>query len=309
MAVKKFLNLDEQLEILKSRGLIISDEEKARVILFRENYFFLCGYRHVFLRSPKDRVYVEGATFEELHALFTFDRNFRNIIFKNLLIIENNMKSIMSYQLSKKYGYKEKDYMKASNFTQDSKKVRQVNDLIKKMKRQIRVNGSQHSATYHYISNYGYIPLWILVKVLSFGLIGELFSVLKVEDQLSIAEIYDLNVEVLSTYLNILSNYRNLCAHEDILFERRIEKNIVDTKYHRMLNIPIMDDEYIYGKNDLFAVIIILKQMLSPDEFRSLINEVGYEVDFLRGKIKCIPFEKILDRMGFPNNWRDILDC
>ena len=309
MAVKKFLNLDEQLEILKSRGLIISDEEKARVILFRENYFFLCGYRHVFLRSPKDRVYVEGVTFEELHALFTFDRNFRNIIFKNLLIIENNMKSIMSYQLSKKYGYKEKDYMKASNFTQDSKKVRQVNDLIKKMKRQIRVNGSQHSATYHYISNYGYIPLWILVKVLSFGLIGELFSVLKVEDQLSIAEIYDLNVEVLSTYLNILSNYRNLCAHEDILFERRIEKNIVDTKYHRMLNIPIMDDEYIYGKNDLFAVIIILKQMLSPDEFRSLINEVGYEVDFLRGKIKCIPFEKILDRMGFPNNWRDILDC
>ena len=309
MAVKKFLNLDEQLEILKSRGLIISDEEKARVILFRENYFFLCGYRHVFLRSPKDRVYVEGATFEELHALFTFDRNFRNIIFKNLLIIENNMKSIMSYQLSKKYGYKEKDYMKASNFTQDSKKVRQVNDLIKKMKRQIRVNGSQHSATYHYISNYGYIPLWILVKVLSFGLIGELFSVLKVEDQLSIAEIYDLNVEVLSTYLNILSNYRNLCAHEDILFERRIEKNIVDTKYHRMLNIPIMDDEYIYGKNDLFAVIIILKQMLSSDEFRNLINEVGYEVDFLRGKIKCIPFEKILDRMGFPNNWRDILDC
>ena len=309
MAVKKFLNLDEQLEILKSRGLIISDEEKARVILFRENYFFLCGYRHVFLRSSKDRVYVEGATFEELHALFTFDRNFRNIIFKNLLIIENNMKSIMSYQLSKKYGYKEKDYMKASNFTQDSKKVRQVNDLIKKMKRQIRVNGSQHSATYHYISNYGYIPLWILVKVLSFGLIGELFSVLKVEDQLSIAEIYDLNVEVLSTYLNILSNYRNLCAHEDILFERRIERNIVDTKYHRMLNIPIMDDEYIYGKNDLFAVIIILKQMLSPDEFRNLINEVGYEVDFLRGKIKCIPFEKILDRMGFPNNWRDILDC
>ena len=309
MAVKKFLNLDEQLEILKSRGLIISDEEKARVILFRENYFFLCGYRHVFLRSPKDRVYVEGATFEELYALFTFDRNFRNIIFKNLLIIENNMKSIMSYQLSKKYGYKEKDYMKASNFTQDSKKVRQVNDLIKKMKRQIRVNGSQHSATYHYISNYGYIPLWILVKVLSFGLIGELFSVLKVEDQLSIAEIYDLNVEVLSTYLNILSNYRNLCAHEDILFERRIERNIVDTKYHRMLNIPIMDDEYIYGKNDLFAVIIILKQMLSPDEFRNLINEIGYEVDFLRGKIKCIPFEKILDRMGFPNNWRDILDC
>ncbi len=308
MGTKQFMNLNEQLEILKSRGLIINDEEKAKVILIRENYFFLSGYRHVFLKSPKDRVYVPGTTFDELYALFTFDRNFRNIIFKYLLIIENNIKSILSYQLSKKYGYKEKDYLRVSNFTQDSKKTRQVNDLIKKMKRQIRVNGRQHTATYHYISNYGYIPLWILVKVLSFGLIGELYSILKVEDQLSIAEIYHLDVEILSTYLSILANYRNLCAHEDILFERRVEKNIFDTKYHRMLNIPIMDDEYIYGKNDLYAVIIMLKQLLSEDEFRLIINEISYEVDLLNGRIKCIPFEKILDRMGFPNNWRDIIE-
>ena len=203
---------------------------------------------------------------------------------------------------------KEKDYLKAVNFTQDSTKTRQVNDLIKKMKRQIRLNGRQHSATYHYISNYGYIPLWILVKVLSFGLIGELYSILKVEDQLAIAEIYDLDVDVLSTYLSILANYRNLCAHEDILFERRVEKNIVDTKYHRMLNIPLMDDKYIYGKNDLFAVIIMLKQMLSADEFRLLINEIRYAVDLLHGKVESIQFEKILDRMGFPNNWREIVE-
>lgn len=308
MASKQFLNLNEQLEILKSRGLVVEDENRAKEILLRENYFFLSGYRHVFLRSPRDRVYVNGTTFNELYALFTFDRNFRNIIFKNLLIIENNIKSILSYQMSKKYGYREKDYMKVTNFTQDAKKSRQVNDLIKKMKRQIRVNGRQHSATYHYISNYGYIPLWILVKVLSFGLIGELYSILKVEDQLVISEIYHLDVEVLSSYLGILANYRNLCAHEDILFEHRVEKMISDTKYHRLLNIPIMDDEYIYGKDDMFAVIIMLKQLLSVDEFRLLINEIGYEIDSLNGKIKSIPFEKILDRMGFPNNWRDIIN-
>ena len=37
-----------------------------------------------------------------------------------------------------------------------TEKTRQVNDLIKKMKRQIRVNGYQHSATMHYLNNYGY---------------------------------------------------------------------------------------------------------------------------------------------------------
>ena len=87
------------------------------------------------------------------------------------------------------------------------------------MKRQIRVNGSQHTATLHYVSNYGYIPLWILVKVLSFGIVSEMYSVLKSEDQKDIAKIYGVEADDFATYLPILANYRNLCAHEDILFE------------------------------------------------------------------------------------------
>ena len=55
------------------------------------------------------------------------------------------------------------------------------------MKRQIRVNGAQHSATSHYLKNYGYIPLWVVVKVLSFGIVGELYTVMKREDQEEIA--------------------------------------------------------------------------------------------------------------------------
>ena len=51
MGTKQFMNINEQLEILKSRGLIINDEEKAKIILIRENYFFLSGYRHVFLKT------------------------------------------------------------------------------------------------------------------------------------------------------------------------------------------------------------------------------------------------------------------
>ena len=95
-------------------------------------------------------------------------------MFKNLLIVENNLKSIISYRLSKKYGIREKDYLKPSNFSQDIKKVRQVNDVLNKIKRQIKLNGRQHSATLHCLSNYGYVPLWILVKLLSFGMIKEL---------------------------------------------------------------------------------------------------------------------------------------
>ena len=303
---KTFKNLDEQLEILQAKGLTIEDYDKAKAILFRENYFFLNGYRHLLVKPDQANRFVDGATFDELYSIFVFDRRIRNIIFKNILIIENNIKSIISYQLSKKYGYKEKDYLNAKHFRQDSFKLSQVNDIISKMKRQIRLNGKQHSATMHYISNYGYIPMWVSVKVLSFGIMAELYSILKDDDQNEIASVYGITPYDMNIYLALLSNYRNLCAHEDILYDHRTQRSIPDSKYHRFLNIERVNDEYIYGKNDLFAIIIILRQMLSDVEFNDFINEISYEVDILDGKINSVDTRSILHKVHFPDNWREI---
>ena len=183
-------------------------------------------------------------------------------------------------------------------------KVRQVHDILDKMRRQIRVNGKQHAATLHYLSNYGYIPLWILVKVLSFGIVSELYTILKEEDQNSISNFYKTDPSTLAIYLNILSNYRNLCAHEEILYDHRTQRVIPDNKYHEKLEIPKKEDEYIYGKNDLFSVIIILKFMLDEREFRNLMNEISYEIDLLGGRLKAVKVDQILEQIGFPPNWR-----
>ena len=90
------------------------------------------------------------------------------------------------------------------------------------------------------------------------------------------------------------------------MFDHKTERVIPDTDYHKKLNIFRMDDEYIYGKDDLFALIIILKQLLSHSDFTLLINELSYELDILDGKIETIEIEKILDRMGVPVNFREI---
>ncbi len=303
---KSFKTVNEQIEILKYKGLSIEDEEYARNILIRENYFFINGYRHLFMRSNNDRRYYEGTTFEEIYSLFLFDRNFRNILFKYLLVIENNTKSIISYQLSKKYGYKESDYLKPKNFDFIPEKVRQIDDLIKKMKRQVRINGNQHAATKHYLTNYGYVPMWVLVKVLSFGLVSELFLVLKREDRKEICDYYHIEVEQYEKYLPILANYRNLCAHEDIVFCNRTQRAIDDTMYHNILGIKQENDEYIYGKNDLFALIIILRQLLTDTEVRNLVIEIDHEIENLKLNLKTIQINKVLNEMGFPENWKDI---
>lgn len=306
--VKQFKTIEEQIEILKDKGLVINDYDKTKGILLRENYFFINGYRHIFMKDGENKRFIEGATFDELYALFSFDRNLRNIMFKYLLIVENNLKSIFSYHLSSKYGYKEKDYLKMSNFDTNISKHRQVSDVINKMKRQIRVNAKQHTATLHYLTNYGYIPMWILVKVLSFGILSELYNILKHEDKIEIAKYYGIDEEDLSIFLPIMSNYRNLCAHEDILYNHKTQRGIPNNIYHHKLNIPMYNEEYIYGTNDLYSLVIMFKYMLSKDDFRLLIYELGYEVDALDGKIDSITLETILDEIGFPVNWRDILD-
>ena len=303
---KTFKTLEEQIEILKDKGLVINDIERAKSILLRENYFFLTGYRSLFIKSMQDRRFNEGTTFEELYAVFLFDRQLRNILFKNILVFENNLKSITAYVMSKNHGFKEKNYLNKNNFVRDSSKNRQINDLIHKMKRQISINGKQHSATSHFIENYGYIPLWVVVKVLSFGIVGELYTILQNEDKKEVADIFKIDIDSFQSYLPILANYRNLCAHEDICYNNRTQICINNTTYHRLLNIPKMDGEYIYGKNDLFALIIIFKRILQKDDFNLFINEIEYELDKLNGKLKTIDIEKVLDTMGFPINYREI---
>lgn len=303
---KNFKTLDEQITILEYKGLKIEDKTYAKRVLLRENYFFLNGYRHLFLKSANEKRFIEGTTFEEVYSLFLFDRAFRNIIFKNLLIIENSIKSIIAYQLSKKYGYKESDYLKARNFTHIHQKSRQVNDLIKKMKRQVRINAPQHAATMHYVNNYGYIPLWVLVKVLSFGIVGELYSVLKREDQDSIAEVYGIDAETLQNYLPILANYRNLCAHEDIVFENRTQRHLEETVYHKLLKLEKVEGEYVQGINDIFALVIIIKQLLTETEFKNLTEEIKHILENLEYNLKTITVDKVLTRMGFPANWQEL---
>ena len=224
MKTKVFKTIDEQISILQARGLIIDDIDFAKDTLIRENYFFINGYRHLFLKNGSDKNYKEGTNFKEIIALFNFDRQIRNIFFKNLLVVENNMKSIM-----------------------------------------------------------------------------------KESDQEAIAEVYNVSKESLITYLPILANYRNLCAHEDIVYDHRTQKLIEDNGIHSYLDIPIQNGEYIYGKNDILALVIILKQLLADNQFRLFISELSYEIDVLAGRLHTIEIKKVLDAMGLPVNYKEII--
>ena len=139
------------------------------------------------------------------------------------------------------------------------------------------------------------------------GLINELYGILKEEDKKEIADIYNLDPETLKVYLSLLANYRNLCAHEDIVYEHRTQVSIPDTKYHSDLKIPKVDNEYIYGKNDIFAIVIIFKVMLSNTKFSDFMGEVNRAIKVFDKNVGIIENNVLLERMGFPSNYEEIL--
>ncbi len=63
---------------------------------------------------------------------------------------------------------------------------------------------------------------------------------------------------------------------------------------------------YTHGKNDLFALIIALKIMLSETDFRRLYNKIYGRIKSLEKKLVVIKIDVILSKMNFPKNWRDI---
>ena len=58
----------------------------------------------------------------------------------------------------------------------------------------------------------------------------------------------------------------------------------------------------------MFAVVIIFKYLLSKDNFRLMMKELEYEIDKLDGRIDTIPIQKVLDYMGFPKNYLEIVE-
>ena len=84
MKTKVFKTIDEQINILQERGLTIDDIDFAKEELIRENYFFINGYRHLFLENGSDKYYKEGTNFREIRINYeTYKERAKNSWQKN----------------------------------------------------------------------------------------------------------------------------------------------------------------------------------------------------------------------------------
>ena len=301
MDKKQFLTYDEQITFLEEKkGLIIPDKEYARKILLKIGYFPLInGYKEVFKESNNDQ-FKRGTTFEDIYELYSFDNDLRNIFLKYILVAERNIKSSLSYHFCKEYGDLQSDYLDVNNYDYTGKKKSVINKMVKIMSGQLRYD-SDYVYIRHYMTVYQYVPLWVLMNVLTIGQLSKIYASQKGRIQIKVCQDFGpLKINELGKMLAVMTKFRNVCAHNDRLFDFRTKDALLDRNIYERLQITKEKGRYKYGKNDLYAQVIILKLFLSEEDFRIFFH------DLKRCFKKHLIHKEILEKMGFPENWERI---
>lgn len=223
---KKATTLEEQVLLLRQRGVEISCEEKAKECLLDIGYFRLCSYLFPFEKtypnlSNRTHEVVDGTKLSDAVALYYFDFDLRNILNRYLSRIEVALRTYITYSLSNKYKssptwFVDPNVMKVS-YIRD---FDEVYDAIKK-KPVIKRHHQKHI-------NDKYAPAWKTVEFMTFGNIESLYLNLKnTADKLDICRHFGVKqTAVFENYLKTVRTLRNTCAHGGVLFDMRLPQSI-----------------------------------------------------------------------------------
>lgn len=305
---KTFKTIDEQIEILKSRNIIIDDYDKAYKILSKNNYYYLInGYKDLFIdRASKEEKYIKNTKLEEIYALYEFDKDLKINFLKYLLLIENEIDSYIAYEFSKVYGHK--NYLIPNNFTNLNFKNNLIDKFINDVNLEIKYQyKNSNEMIVHYINKYKYVPLWVLVRVLSFGKISRFYSLMKPKEQNTISKKYNLRINEFKIILHNLTLVRNICAHDEKLYDIKMKSRISNNIYHKKLKIESKNGNYQYATRDLFSIVIALKLLLEKEQFYKFYTEIIKSIEILKKQLITITLDKVMYKMGFPKNYKKLL--
>jgi len=100
---KPALNEKEQLELLLSRGLVVSNHQRARHYLQFIGYYRLSGYA-LFYQDRHSHNFYPNTNFDDILNLYIFDRELRLLVMDAVERIEVAIRACISNSLSLKHG-------------------------------------------------------------------------------------------------------------------------------------------------------------------------------------------------------------
>lgn len=267
--VKPFKTIEEQIEILRSRGLIIKDNKFAYDTLLHINYYRLSAYS---LTHRNNDTFDDNATFENIVQLYKFDESLRAILLKYCSIVELSFRTYISYIHSQKYGAL--GYLNHENFLNQWNHV----DFLAKCRQELKYFSNEPFISHHNKDLNSVFPFWVIIETISFSTLSKLFKNLKNEDKTIISKEYfgTSSREYIESWLKGCVDLRNICAHSGRLYNKKFTSNMIQLS-NKVKQIIVRDDEafaYIYGLFMLLPNNLEKKSMV--EDIRQLFEKMNF---------------------------------
>lgn len=280
---KKPTTYEEQLNLLKSRGCIITDDKSCLEALKSINYYRLSAFFLPFKNF--DNTYKNGTNFETIINIYQADKELRHILFSALEDIEIFLRCTFSYFHAHKYG--STGYVDINNFSRkhDASKFNAI------LSKEIQNNKNALFVKHHLEKYDGVFPIWVIIELFTFGMLSYFYADLTTQDKKILArDIYKTVPQNITSYLRCCTDLRNICAHYGRLYFRVFPA------------IPANIEVTENAKRKLWGTIQAVKN-LYPDAKKWNTNVVC--------KIESV-FQKYkdsinLEHIAFPKDWNTLL--
>jgi abortive infection bacteriophage resistance protein len=308
--IKPYLPVPDQLALMKSRGMVISDDALAQSYLNKIGYYRLSGYWFPYRQSIKSvhgttvlDDFRENSKFSEIVELYVFDKKLRLLLMDAIERIEIALRVQITLELGKRGPNAHRDRgalhpnfisraIRGSTETYHQKWLRLHDDAYIRSKEEF----AKHFKTKYPTED---PPIWIAAELWDFGAMSMLYSGLKKGDQTTIANFFSIpSFGIMESWLRSINVTRNICAHHSRLWNKA---SVVQPAWPTKEDCP--DLGHIHGNTQaqtrVYGIACVCAYLLRSINPNSLWKE-RFKI-----LIKAFPTSKIitLAAAGFPDDW------
>ena len=278
---------EQQLALLESRGLSVSDRTLALHRLAHANYFRLNCYRHPFLSAGSD-TFLPGTRFDGLWEIYRFDHLFRILMLDAIERCEISFRTQWAYVLAHQHG--PQCYENSAIHRDPAAHQKTLSKIDAEIRRSTEDFLSPHRRT-----GAARPPIWMVCEVMSLGQLSAIYDNLAAPaDRQAIADAYGFDEKVLRSFLHHLTVVRNVCAHHARLWNRRFAVTFTLPRKKPSSLLPHFhsDTRAIYNT---LVVLVGLLDIIEPGQhwarkLITLLRDHSWDITPL---------------MGFPSDWRE----
>lgn len=285
---KTYSNSTDLVKLLKTRGMRITNEQKAKHQIDNIGYYRLSAYMYPLIKQPKKlHQHKDGTSFENVMTLYRFDKKLRMLLFNEIEKVEIAIREAVMNITAEISG---DDYWITNSDHFINPRI--FNDTFNLIEKEY------HKSTEEFIQHFKkeyvdpFPPVWILGELLSMGTVNMAYRNLKenkIRKEISLR--FGLQPKVFESWFTTLTLVRNACCHHARMWNKTnvILPMVPKTLYYPWVSSPPLPQKAYFN----ICIIKYFLNTISPN------NNMSAKAIQLFKSFPGIDIQAI----GFPNGW------